>query len=122
MPVVTAFAPDLILLSAGFDAHARDPLGGMRVSTGGYDAMTDHVHRLAARCCRGRLVAVTEGGYDLTALEACLDSTLARLSAGPPAPSAVITRGHEPGGPGDSRGAAGPRPVLARAALTFPLE
>ena len=63
----------------------------MRVSTGGYDAMTDHVHRLAARCCRGRLAAVTEGGYDLTALEACLDSTLARLSAGPPAPSAVIT-------------------------------
>ena len=91
VPVVAAFDPDLILLSAGFDAHARDPLGGMRVSTGGYDAMTDHVHRLAARCCSGRLAAVTEGGYDLTALEACLDSTLARLSAGPPAPSAVIT-------------------------------
>ena len=90
VPVVAGFDPDLILLSAGFDAHARDPLGGMQVSTGGYDAMTDHVHRLAARCCDGRLAAVTEGGYDLTALAECLDSTLARLAAGPPRPPAAV--------------------------------
>lgn len=90
VPVVAAFDPGLILLSAGFDAHARDPLGGMQVSTDGYGAMTDHVRRLAARCCGGRLAAVTEGGYDLAALEACLDSTLARLADGPPAPSPAV--------------------------------
>ena len=84
-PVVTAFAPELVLLSAGFDAHTRDPLGGMRLSTGGYAALTAHVHRLAASCCHGRLAAVTEGGYDLTALDACLESTLTYLSAGPQA-------------------------------------
>ena len=90
VPVVAGFDPGLILLSAGFDAHARDPLGGMQVSTAGFDAMTDHVRRLAARCCGGRLAVVTEGGYDLTALEACLDSTVARLAAGPPSPSDAI--------------------------------
>jgi len=90
-PVVTAFAPELILLSAGYDAHARDPLGGMGVSTDGFDAMTAHVLRLAARCCDGRLTAVTEGGYDLTALDACLDSTLTQLSAGPPPSTPLVT-------------------------------
>lgn len=83
-PVMTAFAPGLILLSAGFDAHLRDPLGGMEVSTEGFDRMTGHVQRLAADCCDGRLAVVTEGGYDLTALEACLESTLAQLRAGVP--------------------------------------
>ena len=90
VPVVAGFDPGLILLSAGFDAHARDPLGGMQVSTDGYGAMTDYVRRLAARCCGGRLAAVTEGGYDLTALAECLDSTLARLAAGPPRSPAAV--------------------------------
>ena len=89
-PVVTAFAPELILLSAGYDAHARDPLGGMRLSTEGYAAMTAHVQRLAANCCDGRLAAVTEGGYDLAALEACLESTLTQLAHGPPASTAAV--------------------------------
>ena len=89
-PVVTAFDPELIILSAGYDAHARDPLGGMRLSTGGYAAMTAHVQRLAASCCDGRLAVVTEGGYDLTALEACLESTLIQLAAGPPAPAVAV--------------------------------
>ena len=89
-PVVTAFAPELILLSAGYDAHARDPLGGMRLSTEGYAAMTAHVQRLAASCCDGRLAAVTEGGYDLAALEACLESTLTQLAHGPPASTAAV--------------------------------
>ena len=90
-PVVTAFAPDLILLSAGYDAHTRDPLGGMRLSTEGYAAMTAHVQRLAARCCDGRLAAVTEGGYDLTALEACLESTVMQLARGPAVVTAAVT-------------------------------
>ena len=90
-PVVTAFAPELILLSAGYDAHARDPLGGMRLSTEGYAALTAHVRRLATSCCDGRLAAVTEGGYDLTALDACLESTLTQLVAGPPVSGAAVT-------------------------------
>jgi acetoin utilization deacetylase AcuC-like enzyme len=90
-PVVTAFAPELILLSAGYDAHASDPLGGMRVSTGGFAAMTAHVQQLAAGCCQGRLAAVTEGGYDLAALEDCLESTLTQLAAGPPAPQPAVS-------------------------------
>ena len=82
-PVVTAFDPKLILLSAGYDAHVRDPLGGMQLSTEGYAVMTAHVQRLAARCCGDRIAAVTEGGYDLTALEACLESTLRQLASRP---------------------------------------
>ena len=93
-PVVAAFAPELILLSAGYDAHAQDPLGGMQVSTEGFVAMTAHVQRLAVDCCGGRLAAVTEGGYDLAALDACLESTLTQLSVDPqvsPPPSAGDT-------------------------------
>ena len=89
-PVVTAFEPELILLSAGYDAHSRDPLGGMRVSTEGYGVMTARVQRLAERCCDGRLAAVTEGGYDLTALESCLESTLTQLAMGPPAAAPAV--------------------------------
>ena len=89
-PVVTAFAPELILLSAGYDAHASDPLGGMGVSTAGFASMTAHIQRLAAGCCAGRLAAVTEGGYDLTALDACLESTLTQLAAGPPTSAASV--------------------------------
>ena len=83
-PVVTAFGPGLLLLSAGFDAHTRDPLGGMQVGTEGFGRMTGHVQRLAADCCAGRLAVVTEGGYDLTALGSCLDATLAQLRDGVP--------------------------------------
>lgn len=84
-PVVTAFDPELILLSAGYDAHVRDPLGGMQVSAEGYMAMTAHVQRLAARCCGDRMAAVTEGGYNLSALESCLDLTLQQLAGRPTA-------------------------------------
>ena len=90
-PVVTGFSPELMLLSAGYDAHVRDPLGGMQVSTEGFAAMTAHVQRLAASCCEGRLAAVTEGGYDLTALEACLDSTVVGLADDPPASAEAVT-------------------------------
>ena len=76
IPILEAFGPTLVLLSAGFDAHDRDPLGGMRVSTEGYARMTRHVRTVAESCCDGRVVVVTEGGYDLGALDACLTDTL----------------------------------------------
>ena len=80
LPVLTQFVPDLIILSAGFDAHERDPLAGMRLSTGAFAAMTAELRGVAERCCRGRMVVVTEGGYDLQALAASLDAVAETLS------------------------------------------
>src|SRR5206468_3629071 len=59
-----------------YDVHERDPLGGMRVSTAGFGAMTRELRRVAADVCRGRIVSVTEGGYDLQALAASLDAVI----------------------------------------------
>ena len=67
-PLVRAHRPDHILVSAGFDAHERDPLGGMRVTTDGYAAMAGRLRDLAAQTCGGRLTLFLEGGYDLQAL------------------------------------------------------
>jgi len=71
-PIAGQFRPDLLLVSAGFDAHERDPLGGMRLTTPAFAAMTRELRTLADRCCEGRLVAVTEGGYDLRAFSESL--------------------------------------------------
>jgi len=68
LPVLRQFAPDILLLSAGFDAHERYPLGWMRFTTAGFGAMTAALRLLAEECCGGRIVAVTDGGYDLRAL------------------------------------------------------
>ncbi len=81
-PILRAFAPAVLLVSAGFDAHASDPLGGMRVSTDGFGMMTRHLKRVAAEQAEGRMVLVTEGGYDLSALEEALETTIAVLEAG----------------------------------------
>jgi acetoin utilization deacetylase AcuC-like enzyme len=86
VPVLREFEPDLLLISAGFDAHERDPLAGMRLTTPSFGAMTMALRKVAEECCRGRVVAVTEGGYDLQALAASLDSTIEALS-GPVADS-----------------------------------
>jgi acetoin utilization deacetylase AcuC-like enzyme len=86
VPVLRQFEPDLILVSAGFDAHERDPLGGMRLSTAAFSAMTLDLRGVAEDCCRGRLVSVTEGGYDLQALAASLDAVIA-AQAGDAAPA-----------------------------------
>ena len=68
MPIARQFQPEFVLVSAGFDCHFRDPLGGMRVTERGFLAMTRRMKRLAAESCGGRLVAALEGGYDLKAL------------------------------------------------------
>ena len=80
-PVMHQFSPDLVLVSAGFDAHERDPLGGMRVTTEGFAAMTAMLRGIADEHCDGRIVLVTEGGYDLRALGACLRATVDVLAA-----------------------------------------
>ena len=65
---VAEFGPDLVLVSAGFDAHVRDPLGGLNWRTEDYAWLTRAICEMAAGCCSGRVVSVLEGGYDLEAL------------------------------------------------------
>jgi acetoin utilization deacetylase AcuC-like enzyme len=76
LPAAERFRPEFVLVSAGFDAHAADPLGGLRVSTEAYAEATRIVLDLARRSAGGRVVAALEGGYDLEALAA---SVLAHL-------------------------------------------
>ncbi len=70
MPAVEAFAPELILVSAGFDAHADDPLAMLLLEAEDFAWAGRSLRALADRVCQGRLVCVLEGGYDLAALEA----------------------------------------------------
>jgi acetoin utilization deacetylase AcuC-like enzyme len=79
-PVLEQFRPQLLLVSAGFDAFRDDPLGGMRVSAEQFGRLIAMLAAVADECCQGRLVAVTEGGYDLHGLDACLEATVRALS------------------------------------------
>ncbi len=67
-PAAERFAPDLILISAGFDAHWVDPLAGMRLSLSGYDWLARQCILMAEQLCDGKIIFVMEGGYDLNAL------------------------------------------------------
>ena len=78
---VRAFAPDLILLSAGYDAHARDPLGSMALQAEDYADLVRETKNWAGELCDGKLVAVLEGGYDLGALGESVVATLDVLRA-----------------------------------------
>ena len=71
VPLLQQFKPQLILVSAGFDAHERDPLAGMQMTTEGYAQLTARLIAAADELCDGRIVFVTEGGYDTGALADC---------------------------------------------------
>lgn len=87
-PAISEYAPDLLLVSAGFDAHARDPLGGMRVTESGFAEMGRILRRALPEGASGRIALVLEGGYDLTGLGASLRATVEALDGGgPPAPT-----------------------------------
>lgn len=86
LPALREFAPSLLLVSAGFDAHEDDPLARMRLSAAGFGAMARGLAGVADDCCDGRLVVVTEGGYDLPALAASLDAVIGELAGAPAAP------------------------------------
>ncbi|HEY2902457.1 MAG TPA: histone deacetylase [Polyangia bacterium] len=113
LPAGRAFKPDIIIVSAGFDPHAADPLAQMRVTEHGFSAMGTAMKALADECCGGKLVLLLEGGYDLQALRdsvrACLD---------------VLTGGRDdfpPGaGPAATAAVAATRNALARAGLALP--
>lgn len=74
--ILRQFGPELILISAGFDAHMDDPLGGMRVTTPQFGRLTARIAAVADECCDGRLIAVTEGGYDLRAVAGSLGAVI----------------------------------------------
>jgi acetoin utilization deacetylase AcuC-like enzyme len=78
-PLAERFRPELILVSAGYDAHWDDPLAGLRLSLDGYWEMARAVVGLADRLCGGRLVITLEGGYNLEVLEAGVARTCRAL-------------------------------------------
>jgi acetoin utilization deacetylase AcuC-like enzyme len=77
IPKLKAFKPDLLMISAGFDAHQQDPLGQLRMTTEGFGRLTTALLAAADEVCDGKVVMVTEGGYDLRALSDCLDAAIA---------------------------------------------
>lgn len=79
VPALDAYQPELILVSAGFDAHQADPLGQMQVSTGCFGEMAMMVQEAADQCCEGRLVLILEGGYNLDALGASVVQVIETL-------------------------------------------
>jgi acetoin utilization deacetylase AcuC-like enzyme len=76
LPALERFQPQLLMISAGFDAHERDPLAGCRMSTAGFRDLTRLLLAAGDRLCEGRVVLVTEGGYDVTALADCLGAVI----------------------------------------------
>jgi acetoin utilization deacetylase AcuC-like enzyme len=96
-PLMRRYAPGLLLISAGYDAHIADPLAGMAVSTAGFGAMARLAVELAEELCEGRIVACLEGGYHLDALGDSVLETL-RVFAG------EEPREREQAGPGKQNG------------------
>lgn len=82
LPAIAAFAPEAILVSAGYDAHQRDPLGNLRVTEAGYQAVATGLGEVAARLGLGGVGLALEGGYDLDALRGSAAATVRGLLAG----------------------------------------
>ena len=80
LPRLREFKPQLLMISAGFDAHEQDPLGQLRMTTAGFARLTQALLDVANETCGGRVVLVTEGGYDLKALSDSLDAVIEVLS------------------------------------------
>jgi acetoin utilization deacetylase AcuC-like enzyme len=82
-PLAREYAPQLILVSAGFDTHRNDPLAGMQLSSGAYGRLAAILRNLAEECCPGKLAFTLEGGYDFTALTQGVTAVLSSLIRGP---------------------------------------
>ncbi|QQS13274.1 MAG: histone deacetylase family protein [Rhodospirillales bacterium] len=81
LPALRAFRPELVIVSAGFDAHIDDPLAEMRLGEADYGWVTEELLSIAAGCAKGRLVSALEGGYDLGALARSSAAHVAALLA-----------------------------------------
>jgi acetoin utilization deacetylase AcuC-like enzyme len=82
IPALIDFAPDLILISAGFDAHERDPLASLRMQAEDFAWVTQELMKSAQKNCEGRLVSVLEGGYDLQGLSDSVSAHVQELMKG----------------------------------------
>jgi len=82
LPALDAFAPEFLIVSAGFDAHASDPLAQLRLREDDFTWVTRELMAVARRHCGGRLVSSLEGGYDLTALAASVAAHVRELMEG----------------------------------------
>jgi acetoin utilization deacetylase AcuC-like enzyme len=81
LPALRAFQPELILISAGFDAHIADPLAQLRLTTEDFAWGTTRICEVAQQCCGGKIVSTLEGGYDLDALAASAAAHVRSLMA-----------------------------------------
>jgi acetoin utilization deacetylase AcuC-like enzyme len=81
IPAIQSYNPEIILISAGFDAHIDDPLAQIDLSTGFFGWMTDRLMELADQYCGGRIISVLEGGYNLQALPLCIEQHLLKLAS-----------------------------------------
>lgn len=81
LPAMKAYQPDLLILSAGFDAHMDDPLSGTLVTDAGFQAMSRLVLDFVEDACGGRLVSILEGGYDLEVLGRCVADHVGMMKA-----------------------------------------
>ncbi len=80
LPVARRFAPEFVLVSAGFDAHRDDPLAMVELDTRAFARMADALVGLADECCKGRVLLLLEGGYSLEALAASVEAVLTSLA------------------------------------------
>ena len=95
-PIGRAFDPELVLVSAGFDPHRDDPIGGMAVTPSGFAELMDVCLTVASRAARGRLVAVLEGGYDLDGIAESTAATVGQMLGRPrPAVDTSVLPGFE---------------------------
>ena len=81
LPRALAYRPDCVLISAGFDAHKDDPLASMRLTEAGYTDLTNIVAGIAKRHAERRILSSLEGGYNLKALAASVNSHILALLA-----------------------------------------
>jgi acetoin utilization deacetylase AcuC-like enzyme len=85
LPALESFKPQMIFISAGFDAHKEDLLGGMALVEADYEWMTRELKQVAARHSQGRIVSMLEGGYNLSALGRSAVAHVRTLSQDSPA-------------------------------------
>jgi acetoin utilization deacetylase AcuC-like enzyme len=96
VPLAEAFAPEFVLISAGFDSRGGDPLGDFRLEDGDFAALTQLMLDIAAQSAQGRLVSVLEGGYDLEGLASASAAHVATLlGLGARAPDAIRASPHD---------------------------
>ncbi|HEY2772495.1 MAG TPA: histone deacetylase [Candidatus Binatia bacterium] len=91
LPLAREFAPEFVLVSAGYDAHRSDPLASMALSTAAFGAMTDALVEVADESARGRVLLLLEGGYDIEALKDSVATSIAHLAD----PAAFVAGGGE---------------------------